>query len=221
MDKPRCYAAEYIIINGKLNPEKWKDRYFIEETEYIRMQNAHDDQGRYAVEMFNELKRVQDRNVIYEQALQQLAVLGNAPNPGNSEGNTIAQRALALAQKVAPMPIEKEYAEFVSCIAKTGEDIVDEMTPEKAHVWHMATGVCTEAGELLDAAKKHVCYNKPIDLENVIEELGDLEFYMEGLRAHLGITRDQVIKANIAKLSKRYPKGTFSNTDAQARADKS
>lgn len=38
----------------------------------------------------------------------------------------------------------------------------------------MATGVSGEAGELLDAVKKSVVYKKPLDRENVVEELGDL-----------------------------------------------
>ena len=55
----------------------------------------------------------------------------------------------------------------------------------------MVVGVSGEAGELLDAVKKAVIYRKPLDLENVIEELGDLEFYMEGLRQGLEIWTKQ------------------------------
>jgi NTP pyrophosphatase (non-canonical NTP hydrolase) len=83
----------------------------------------------------------------------------------------------------------------------------------------MGTGVSGEAGELLDAIKKYVVYNKPIDLENVIEELGDLEFYMEKIRQNLGITREQTLVANIEKLGKRYANG-YSDKAAQERADK-
>lgn len=112
------------------------------------------------------------------------------------------------------------HSEMVSVLVKPGEDIIASLTPEKAHLWHMATGVAGEAGELLDAIKKHVIYNKPIDIENVIEELGDLEFYMEGIRQGLGITREQTIEQNIAKLSVRYHGLTYSDQKAQDRADK-
>jgi len=84
----------------------------------------------------------------------------------------------------------------------------------------MAMGISGESGELLDAIKKHTIYGKELDLENVIEELGDIEFYMEGLRASLGITRGQVLRANTAKLLKRYSKGSYSNEAAIAREDK-
>jgi len=112
------------------------------------------------------------------------------------------------------------HAELVEKLAKPGEDIIAQLTPEKAHLWHMATGASGESGELEDAIKKHVIYNKPLDRENVIEELGDLEFYLEGIRQGLGLTRDEVLQANIAKLAKRYPQMTYSNAAAQERADK-
>lgn len=112
------------------------------------------------------------------------------------------------------------HSEMVAVLVKPGEDIISSLTPEKADLWHMATGVAGEAGELLDAVKKHVIYNKPIDIENVIEELGDLEFYMEGVRQNLGITREQTIEQNIAKLSVRYHGLTYSDQKAQDRADK-
>lgn len=111
------------------------------------------------------------------------------------------------------------FEDMVKGLAKPGEAIVDSLTPEKAHQLHMAVGISGEAGELLDAIKKSVIYNKPLDRENVIEELGDLEFYMEGLRQGLGITRRETIQANAAKLNKRYEQG-YSDKAAQERADK-
>ena len=86
-----------------------------------------------------------------------------------------------------------DYADMVKVLAKDGQTIADELTGEDAHAWHMATGVSGEAGELLDAVKKVVVYRKPVDMENVVEELGDLEFYMEGLRQGLGITREETL----------------------------
>lgn len=112
------------------------------------------------------------------------------------------------------------HPELVKALAKPGADIAYQLTPLNAHLIHMAVGVCGEAGELIDAVKKAAIYNKPIDRANVIEELGDLEFYMEGLRQGLGITREETIEANIAKLSVRYSALTYSDEAAQARADK-
>jgi NTP pyrophosphatase (non-canonical NTP hydrolase) len=112
------------------------------------------------------------------------------------------------------------HPELVKALAKPGQKIIDGLNPISAHNIHMAIGIVGEAGELIDAIKKQAIYCKELDLTNVIEELGDLEFYMEGLRASLGITREQTLEANIAKLSKRYASLTYTDKAAQERADK-
>ena len=113
-----------------------------------------------------------------------------------------------------------KHNDMVAKLAKSGETIVKEMTPENAHLLHMSMGISGEAGELVDAIKKSVIYCKPIDYDNVIEELGDLEFYLEGLRQGLGVTREQTINANICKLGKRYNGHNYSDQAAKQRADK-
>ena len=115
---------------------------------------------------------------------------------------------------------EVEHAEMVSVLVKPGAAILETLTPEKVDAWHAATGAVGEAGELIDAVKKHVIYNKPVDRENVVEELGDLEFYMEQIRQNLGITREETLKYNMQKLSKRYAEFKYSDKAAQERADK-
>lgn len=112
------------------------------------------------------------------------------------------------------------YESMVRSLAKQGTVILEELTGSRCNLWHMATGISGEAGELLDAVKKHVAYNKTLDVENIVEELGDLEFYMEGLRQELGITRQETLDGNYDKLmKKRYPQG-YSDAAAHARADK-
>lgn len=113
------------------------------------------------------------------------------------------------------------YSNMVETLAKDGSLIVAEMDGRDAHLIHMVMGISGEAGELLDAIKKHTIYHKPLDHANVVEELGDIEFYMEGLRQRLGITREKTLEANFNKLSVRYSKGTYSDQQAQDRADKS
>lgn len=88
------------------------------------------------------------------------------------------------------------------------------------NLMHAAAGIAGESGELLDAVKKHWAYNKPLDMANIIEELGDIEFYMRALRNLLDISREDVLLHNISKLSKRYSNGTYSDKQAQDRADK-
>lgn len=113
-----------------------------------------------------------------------------------------------------------QHNEMVATLAKSGKIIADEIDASDAHLIHMAIGIAGESGELLDAIKKKAIYRKELDRENVIEELGDLEFYMEGLRQGVGVTRDECITANINKLSKRYEGLKYSDEAAKNRADK-
>lgn len=118
------------------------------------------------------------------------------------------------------MGLKKDHAEMVKALVKPGEDILSQLTPEKVDAWHAATGVVGEAGELIDAVKKYAVYNKDIDRANVVEELGDLEFYMEQTRQNLQITRDETLQANMDKLAKRYEGFKYTDKAAQDRADK-
>lgn len=115
---------------------------------------------------------------------------------------------------------EETHRNVVRYLSKPGADILRDMTPNQAHLLHMAVGVAGESGELLDAIKKAVIYQRPLDIRNVIEELGDIEFFLQGLRMALAIDRADVLAANIEKLQKRYATGGYSNAQAIARADK-
>lgn len=116
--------------------------------------------------------------------------------------------------------MKEQHEAMVTALFKDGQEIADNMTADDAYLIHAIMGVSGEVGELLDAIKKHVMYKKPLDRVNVIEELGDIEFYLAALRQGLGIDRDEVLHGNIKKLSVRYPAGSYSNTDAVERKDK-
>jgi NTP pyrophosphatase (non-canonical NTP hydrolase) len=116
--------------------------------------------------------------------------------------------------------LEQEFSAMVAKLAKEGNDILKEMTPEQAHLMHMAIGVAGEAGELLDAIKKHVIYQKPLDVDNVIEEVGDIYFYLEGIHATVNFSRRMALEKNQEKLGLRYSTGTYSNEQAKERLDK-
>ena len=112
-----------------------------------------------------------------------------------------------------------EYRDFVASRMKPMETL-------QADLIHMTLGVAGEAGELVDAIKKHWAYGKPLDVGNVVEELGDLLFYIQGVLnivTSQGVlapkTLEDLTVANMNKLSKRYPTG-YSDQAAIARADK-
>lgn len=111
------------------------------------------------------------------------------------------------------------HKDMVTSLVKPGEDILTSLTPEKCHIWHMASCIPEEAGEVFGVVKKHLIYGKALDREKLILEMGDLEFYLEGLRQELGITRDEVLDANVAKLSERYENLQYSDQAARDRVD--
>ena len=115
---------------------------------------------------------------------------------------------------------EPTYNEFVSRLSKPGQAILASLTPEKCHLTHMAIGVSGESGELLDAVKRYVIYQKLLDKENVIEEIGDTLFYLQGICNSIGVTLEDCIEGNIKKLSDRYKTLIYSDQQAQERADK-
>lgn len=116
--------------------------------------------------------------------------------------------------------LDTRYSAMVQSLSKPGAEIADQMSDNEAHLLHMAVGICGEAGELLDAIKKHVIYKKRLDIVNVIEELGDLEFYMQGMRNQLKIMRITTLQYNMDKLRERYPDYQYTDQRAQDRADK-
>ncbi len=113
----------------------------------------------------------------------------------------------------------ESHEAMVRDLRKPGDQINAMLTPARVDLWHAVTGVVTEAGELMDAVKKIVIYNKEPDGANLREELGDLEFYLEQTRQACGITREETLVANMAKLGVRYASG-YNDQSAQARVDK-
>ena len=76
------------------------------------------------------------------------------------------------------------------------------------------------ASAILDAIKKSAIYEKELNVTEVFTQLDKLNYATKLLRSALMITREQTITANIEKLGKRYSSGSYTNEDAQIRADK-
>lgn len=65
---------------------------------------------------------------------------------------------------------------------------------------HMRLGVITEFGEVLDMIKKHIAYNKALDLVNIQEEISDICWYLVN---DLSIDK-QDVKSIRASVNKQY-----------------
>tara|TARA_R110002167_G_scaffold24964_1_gene87128 strand:+ start:4511 stop:4894 length:384 start_codon:yes stop_codon:yes gene_type:complete len=114
---------------------------------------------------------------------------------------------------------DEEYASFVQSRLKSGEEILKQMTSEKANANHMITLLNEEAGELTSPIKKWIFYGADIDMENVIEEIGDCYFALSALCSAFSITESECKEENVKKLSRRY-ETVYSDKSAKIRLDK-
>lgn len=89
---------------------------------------------------------------------------------------------------------------------------------------HASAGLAGESGEVLDLIKKVWVYERPLDKEKIVEEMGDVLHYFFQLmikleEVNLDVSLTDIMSANMIKLRKRYPDG-FTKEAAIARADK-
>lgn len=63
---------------------------------------------------------------------------------------------------------------MVLALQKSGADILTTLTPEKCNLWHHATGFAGEIFEVTLAINNN-------DGKNLVEEVGDTTFYLEGI----------------------------------------
>lgn len=79
-------------------------------------------------------------------------------------------------------------------------------------------GLCGESGEVIDILKKHLSQGHELNRDKMIEELGDVAWYLAETAYALGVDLDTVLRKNLDKLKKRYPEG-FSVTDSINRSE--
>lgn len=68
-------------------------------------------------------------------------------------------------------------------------------------------GLCGESGECIDLVKKSLFQGHALDREKLIDELGDVLWYVAQLATGLGVTLEYVAQHNVDKLLARYPDG--------------
>lgn len=103
------------------------------------------------------------------------------------------------------MDIKTYTKESERTTAKLDSDLLDNL--------HYLIGMVTEVGELIDPYKKNMAYNKPIDLINIQEEIGDLMWYLANFCRINNFDLEKIMENNIAKLKARYTE-KFSSEDA-------
>lgn len=83
----------------------------------------------------------------------------------------------------------------------------------KNEVFHLLLGLCGEAGEIAEKAKKIVRDHdndfSKLDPDDLTKELGDVLWHVAVLADHFDITLEDVGAKNIAKLASRQKRGTI------------
>ena len=68
-------------------------------------------------------------------------------------------------------------------------------------------GLAGESGEEWDHVKKAMFQGHELDKKHLMEEAGDICWYLAELATGLGVSLESIMKKNIEKLLLRYPQG--------------
>ena len=68
-------------------------------------------------------------------------------------------------------------------------------------------GLAGESGEVADIVKKHLFQGHELNTAKLLDELGDVLWYIAITAKGIGVELDDIAAHNIDKLRKRYPQG--------------
>ncbi|MCR1933545.1 nucleoside triphosphate pyrophosphohydrolase family protein [Clostridium tepidum] len=80
-------------------------------------------------------------------------------------------------------------------------------------------GLNGEAGEVIDIVKKYLYQGHELNKNKIIDELGDVLWYINLIANSINMSLEHIAKYNISKLEKRYPKGCFRVEDSVNRSE--
>lgn len=69
---------------------------------------------------------------------------------------------------------------------------------------HATMGISGEAGEVSELIKKHAFYGRDLNEDRLLDELGDVLFYIIAVATLRDISLDAIVARNVEKLSERY-----------------
>lgn len=98
----------------------------------------------------------------------------------------------------------EQYREI--CVRNSPADPIT-ISQDQALKLLCALGIGGEGGEVEDILKKHVFHGKPLDSVRLLEEIGDVLWYVDRLLWLMGHTLHDAMSINAAKILARYPNG--------------
>ena len=120
---------------------------------------------------------------------------GKAYTPAIHDAYETAVRDLEVIHD-APLQYEKEKYEFVD-----------------PRVFHSIIGIATESTELCEALLHTLTTGEDLDVVNILEENGDINWYQAIMMDACGGDWGDILENNIEKLKERFPE-KFTNEDA-------
>ncbi len=113
--------------------------------------------------------------------------------------------------------VTEHTPDFVRLKNKEGVPYSDEHNMLVARSLHALLGLMSESGEIADALKKHIIYDRELDLINLMEESGDISWYQALLLSAVKKTMEEAMEKNIAKLKLRFGEDKFTYDAATKR----
>lgn len=104
-----------------------------------------------------------------------------------------------------------EYQLLAARTMKPWRDITEDLSD-------YILGLVGEAGELANTAKKMLFHGHDWDKQKLLEEAGDVMWYLTTVVTVLNASLEEVARQNIEKLRKRYPEG-YSDERSRIRND--
>lgn len=98
------------------------------------------------------------------------------------------------------------YGKPFSAVNNAGAHPISRPFHVDPQVFHAIVGIATEAGELIQALIKSMYDGKQLDLTNLLEESGDVDWYQALLDSRIQGTQVKRWQSNRDKLSRRYAK---------------
>lgn len=102
-----------------------------------------------------------------------------------------------------------EYQELAARTMKPRRDLTDDLSD-------YILGLAGEAGELANTAKKMLYHGHDWNYQKLLEECGDVMWYVAAVATVLGANLEDIASQNVEKLKKRYPQG-YSNKRSRNR----
>ena len=77
----------------------------------------------------------------------------------------------------------------------------------KDQLSNLCMGLCGETGEVVDYIKKGMYHGHILSNNKLIEELGDIMWYISNISNYFSLPMEKILEENIKKLEERYPEG--------------